>query len=69
VIQLSIRVLTVGLVLAALLAVAANAFTLPAWSIYVLFVTIIGITAVVWGRENEARARADARHHQLHPHR
>ncbi len=42
VIQLSIRVLSVGLVLAALLAVAANVFTLPAWSIYLLFVTIIG---------------------------
>jgi len=53
-------------VLAALLAVAANVFTLPAWSIYLLFVTIIGVTAVVWGRENEDRARADARPHQLH---
>lgn len=62
--QISIKALLAGIAGAGVLAVLANAFALPAWSIYVLFVGIIAITAVLQGQDNDARrAIADKRPH------
>jgi hypothetical protein len=54
--KLSIRALLVGLALIALLALAANVFTMPAWSIYVAFIAIIGVAALLQGRDDDAYA-------------
>ena len=61
--QLSVRGLVVGLAGAALLAIAANVFTLPAWSIYVAFVAILAVGTFVQSQDDERYERARLRSH------
>jgi len=58
--QISIRALLVGVGLVSVLAAAANAFSMPDWSIYVAFVAIIVAGSFVQHNDDRAYARTKA---------